>query len=176
MTTTEDTLDETYDWAKQVSKDFEVMASRAEDVGALNKELSNGGDHKFHTHNFVKVERPSFLAEVGRADGANGEENEDLVFHFFPVYDEKYSIRTDVVTRGEDGAPKKHDRWDFVSAFPDILGDSFLAIFKQEDKLCWDYVPEMTSWVVRCQGFGTNIMANQLAEKLFADLQGRLER
>ena len=154
-------IEETYDWAKQVGADFQVMAKRAEDVGALNKELTSGGDHPVSVVSFVQVDRPSFRGEVGVVEG-------DLFFHFFPAANEEHS---ELLGETDDGK-----YWGFKPIFQDALATSFLEVFKQEDKLCWDFVTEMHSWVVRCSGFGNNIMANELAEKLFNNLQNRLEK
>lgn len=152
-------IEETYDWAKKVSEDFQVMAERAEDVGALNKELVGGGDHQVATVSFAQFSAPCFQAEVGKVD-------DDLFFHFFPAENEYHSV---IAGEGEN------TYWSFKEGFEDKMGDAFLAVFKHEDKLCWDFVPELHSWVVRCTGFGANVMANQLAEKLFSKLQRILE-
>ena len=162
-------LEETHDWAKQVSKDFKAMAQRAEDVNALNKELEGGGDHQLATVQFVKVSALAFEGEVGKVD-------DDLFFHFFPAESEEYSDISEETVMGDDGRPVVRQFWVFKEGFEESLGDAFLEVFKLEDKLCWDFVSELNSWVVRCTGFGANIMANQLAEKLFNNLQKRLEQ
>lgn len=164
-------MKETHDWAKQVSKEFEIMSNTkgADDVKALNNELSHGGDHALRQANFVRVERPSFTGEVGRVEG-------DLMFHFFPADNDTHSVLIHTGSEILDGEEKKYYRWDFKETFPDALAVAFLEVFKLEEKLCWDFVLEMNSWVVRCTGFGSNIMANQLAEKLFDNLQTRLEQ
>ena len=164
-------MKDTHDWAKKVSKEFEIMSNTAgaDDVKALNNELTNGGDHAMQHVNFVRVERPSYSGEVGRIEG-------DLMFHFFPANNDTHSVLIHTGTETVDGEEKKYYRWDFKETFADALADAFLEVFKQQEKLCWDFVHEVNSWVVRCAGFGDNIMADQLATKLFDNLQKRLEQ
>ena len=107
---------------------------------------------------FAKTERSSYKGEVGKI-------GDDLIFHFWPTDDARYS-------RG----PNDKGEWEFSEVFPDALATSFIEVFKLEDKLSWDFVPEMNSWAVRARGFGSNTMANELATKLFNSLQDRLER
>lgn len=156
-------MEETYDWAKKVRKEFEQKAAEDPNLGALNKELTQGGDHAVGVINFSTIECPSFRGEVGKVE-------DDLFFHFFPTADETFSELL-----GEDRETGEK-MWGFKPVFQDALATSFLEVFKHEDKLCWDFVPELQSWVVRCKGFGTNVMKDQLASKLFATLQTRLEQ
>lgn len=83
--------------------------------------------------------------------GEVGVVNGDLIFHFFSPDDE------------------------FLECFEDHLADAFIETFKLEDRLCWDFVPELTSWVVRATGYGDNPSREELANRLFVCLQDKLE-
>jgi hypothetical protein len=141
--------EENMEWAR---KRMEEWGDMAEACAKMPKDR-----HGFSAVGFTKIERPSFTGEVGRVDN-------DLLFHFWPAEDPKYS-------RG----PNDGGLWEFSEIFPDALATSFLEVFRLEDRLCWDFVPEMNSWVVRANGFGRNPLAEELAQSLFAVLQKRLE-
>lgn len=162
-------LEETHDWAKKVADEFKTMSATegADDVKALDNELTNGGDHHVNTIQFVHVDRDAYRTEIGKVE-------DDLMFHFYPSPDPLYSIASIVETTDEEGNVSKETRYDFKELFPSALASAFLAVFKQEEKLCWDYVPELISWVVRCKGFGNNVMKNKLAEKLLDSLDSQL--
>ena len=82
--------------------------------------------------------------------GEVGVVGEDLIFHFFPGGSE------------------------FPENFADDLGDAFLEVFKLEERLCWDFVPELHSWVVRAAGYGQNLSRDELSNRLFTCLQAKL--
>lgn len=168
-----ESIEETYDWAKKVRGEWEAKIAAGEDgIETLDKELSGGGDHKLDPVAFARTERPSYLGEVGKVDG-------DLFFHFFPSDDDKYSVLTYAGNR-RDQFEKEADTDNWVRVFPDVFADalatSFIEVFKFEDKMCWDFVPEMNSWVVRVTGMADNPHADDLSMKLFNVLQGRLEK
>ena len=142
-------IEESMKWAKERRGDWNDLNETY-----LNSKI--GGKNKFAAVTFAKTERPSFTGEVGKVD-------DDLIFHFWPSEDEDYSTL-------------EGDEWKFSSIFPDALATSFIEVFKLEDRLCWDFVEEMNSWVVRASRFGGNPMADELANRLFTALQDRLER
>jgi len=154
-------IEETHDWAKKQREEWDKMATEHPMVTKLDTELTEGGDHPVQAIYFAKTERPSFSAEVGKNDDG------DLIFHFWPTADDRYNVLTPV--NGEH-------LWLFGDGFAEALAQSFLDVFKLEEKLCWDFVPELNSWVVRATGFGDNIMADDLSNKLFDILQARLEK
>ena len=137
----------------------------------LNTELSVGGDHSLTPLAFARAERPSFTAEVGKS-------GRDLIFHFWPVQHDKYSR---FMYTGIEHDPYKIEKdlenyvWVFADGFSDSLAESFLEVFKQEDRLCWDFVPEMNSWIVRAAGYGENLMKNEMANSVLDTLQKKLE-
>jgi len=165
-------IEETYDWAKKQREEWDGMVSQEHPmVTKLDTELGKGGDHPVQAISFVKTERPSYIGEVGKNDDG------DLVFHFWPTPDDQYNVLTDLgEQRTPDGGTKHDYLWVFGDIFAEALAQSFLDVFKLEDKLCWDFVPEQNSWVVRASGFGNNIMRNELATLLFDTLQKRLEK
>ena len=96
-------------------------------------------------HQFETIQFSKVACEhfVGEVGVVEG----DLIFHFFPAGDA------------------------FGDNFSDGLAQAFLDVFKLEDRLCWDFVPEMNSWVVRASGFGSNPQHQVLAGKLFVALE-----
>lgn len=155
------TIEETYDWAKKQRAEWDDLVERGQpEVVSLDKELSKGGDHAVASITFSKVTNLSYTGEVGRVDG-------DLIFHFWPTADDKYNVLTDL------GDQKI---WVFGDPFSDALAQAFIDEFKYPDKLCWDFVPELNSWVVRASGFGDNPHAEELATNMFNNLQERLEQ
>jgi len=132
-------------------------------VARLDAELTAGGDHPINPAiTFAEFKADSFTGEVGK------NEDGDLIFHFWPTANDKYNHLEKI---NDDLTLWKHNE-----GFTDHLADSFLEVFKLEDKLCWDYAKEMNSWVVRASGFGENLMADELSSRLFNVLQDRLEK
>ena len=164
-----DNIDKTYDWAKKQRTEWDDMAKDHPMVSAFDTEISGGGDHAINPAiAFAKFKSDSFTAEVGK------NEDGDLIFHFWPTANDTYNHLEFVGQPGEERSPTKH-LWVHNEGFSDSLADAFLEIFKLEDRLCWDYVPEMNSWVVRAAGFGENIMADELSSRLFINLRTQLE-
>lgn len=152
-------IEETYEWAKKQREAWDRAASKDPSLASLSTELSQGGDHPIEPVAFVKVEKDTFVGEVGRVEG-------DLFFHFFP----KEHRNNKLVSIKEDESVDVK-MWVFGDEFADKLGDAFLEVFKFEDKLCWDFVPEMNSWVVRAFGYADNPNAEELSSRLFDLLQ-----
>lgn len=171
MSTENESIQETYDWAKKQRSEWDGMvAEKHPMVTRLDVELTNGGDHPVASISFAKFESDSFSGEVGKNDDG------DLIFHFWPSNNDRYNVLELLeVKKNDDGSKENVYIWRFGETFKDILADAFIKVFRFEEKLCWDFVPEMNSWVVRAQGFGKNLMADELATKLFHDLKERLE-
>lgn len=162
--------EEAYDWAKKQREEWDSMATSHPMVSRLDSELSGGGDHPVATISFTKFACPSYTAEVGKNDDG------DLIFHFWPTANDEYNhLEQQVTPQGREPEPRDF-LWKHNSGFDSHLADSFIEVFKFEDRLCWDYVPELNSWVVRAQGFGGNLMADELSSRLFESLRGRLEK
>jgi len=164
-------IEENYDWAKKQRAEWDDLVDRGQpEVSKLDVELSKGGDHPLVGVTFSKIEHASYTGEVGRVEG-------DLIFHFWPTPDDKYNV---LMTMGDEEAiqngTKREYIWVFGDAFSSALAQAFLDEIKQEDKLCWDFVPELNSWVVRATGFGDNPLAEEMSDRVFANLQGRLEQ
>lgn len=166
MSTENESVQATHEWAKERRKEWEGMVSEKHPmVVKLDAELTNGGDHPVAGVAFAEFKSESFTGEVGKNDDG------DLIFHFWPTANDRYHT----LRPAKDSEGKDIQLWCFGEPFQGILGDAFVEVFRFEEKLCWDYVPEMNSWVVRAQGFGKNFMADELATKLFVTLKGMLE-
>lgn len=83
--------------------------------------------------------------------GEVGKKHGDYIFHFFLVDDV------------------------FPANFEERMGDAFLKIFKMNDRLESTWTPELNSYAVRARGFATNIMADELALKVFDELDHLME-
>lgn len=162
-------IEEAHDWAKKQREEWDSMATGHPMVSRFDMEISKGGDHPVAAISFAEFKCDSYTAEVGKSDGG------DLMFHFWPTSNDKYNhLEQQVTPQGR--APEPRDfLWKHNSGFDSHLADAFIEVFKLEDKLCWDYVPELNSWVVRAQGFGSNLMVDELTARLFESLRAKLE-
>ena len=157
-----ESIEETHEWAKGVRAEWDERVKNGDSVAEhFNKEIETAGKSEVSPVAFARTERPSFIGEVGTVDG-------DLFFHFFPSDNDDYSSLEDV----GDGEKARV----FCDVFADALATSFIEVFKFEDKMCWDFVPEMNSWVVRVTGYAENSHAGDLSIDLFDALQKRLEK
>jgi hypothetical protein len=95
---------------------------------------------------FVRVERKGYVGEVGKKGG-------DYIFHFFP---------------------KDNQNWS--PDFGDKLGDAFLEVFRNPDRVEASWADELNSWAVRARGYADNPLADELAVKVFDVLDRRLEK
>jgi hypothetical protein len=164
-------IEESYEWAKKQRAEWDKMVDQEHPmVSKLDVELSQGGDHQVVGLSFSRTECPSYVGEVGRND------DDDLIFHFWPTADDRYNVLTEIPTPTQENPRGTQAVWVFGDAFRDALAEAFLEVFKFEDKLCWDFVPEMNSWVVRASGFGSNVMADELSARVFDGLQHRIEK
>ena len=165
-----ESIEKTYEWAKEKKKEWDGMVEQEHPmVTRLDAELTSGGDHPVAGISFAEFKSDSFTGEVGKNDDG------DLIFHFWPTNKEPYNRAMELSPELQQKYNSQY-MWVFGDGFEDHLGDAFLAVFKFEERLCWDYVAEMNSWVVRAQGFGENLMADELATKLFHSLRDRLEK
>lgn len=165
-----DSIEDTHEWAKKQRAEWDDMVARKHPmVTKLDTELTSGGDHPVTKIEFAKFSSDSFQGEVGKNDDG------DLIFHFWPTNNEKYNWVEPVEKINSEGAKEIVYMWRFGESFKSTLADAFIKVFRFEEKLYWDFVPEMNSWVVRAQGFGRNFMANELATRLYNDLKKRLE-
>lgn len=128
-----------------------MKAQASSELAAMSKEISEATGQEgqngilFPIVAFDRTNRGCYAAEVGKKDG-------DIIFHFYPT---------------EPGAI-------FSDHFRDRLGDSFLAVFPHPEQLCWDYVDELNSWVVKAMGYASNPWVDGLINKLFEELDKRL--
>jgi hypothetical protein len=154
-------IEDAHEWAKGVRAEWDERVKNGDSVAEhFNKEVETVGKSEVAPVAFARTERPSFTGEVGTVDS-------DLFFHFWPSNDDRYSS----VMQIADESVRV-----FCDVFADALATSFIEVFKFEDKMCWDFVPEMNSWVVRVSGFADNPHSDELAARLFDVLQNRLEK
>lgn len=129
----------------------EAKSKARSELAAMTREIreavGNGGQTGvvFPTVTFDRTDRAGYTAEAGKKDG-------DVLFHFWP------------------SAPNTV----FTDVFRERLADAFLAVFPHPDQLCWDYVEELYSWVVKARGYASNPWADALARKVFDELDKRL--
>jgi len=166
-------IEETHEWAKKIRSEWDDKVQSGDPiVSHLDKEMAEVGKSEVGAVSFARTERPSFVGEVGRV-------GEDLFFHFWPTSDDRYSVLT-YVGNARDEYTKEKDVENHIYVFSDVFADalatSFLEIFKFEDRMCWDFVPEMNSWVVRVSRFADSPAAEDLSSQLFDSLQRRLEK
>ena len=98
---------------------------------------------------FAKTTRELYVGEVGW-------KGSDLIYHLYPVGDAKQ------FPASASGKP-----------FEEVMGDAFLEVFRFTEKLEQAFSEELCSWAVRVLGMSTNVMAGDLASKLF-DVLDRL--
>ncbi len=146
-------IKETYEWAKEKMDQWDGLVK---ETGAVATEAQK----KVAVPPFARFENPSFCGDVIKQGG-------DLFFHFFPTANSLYNLGSVV-----DSKPV----WTFETGFSTCLADSFLAVFKHEDRLCWDYVNEMHSWVVRCMGYADNPLVDDLIERVLCAIKERYEK
>ncbi len=144
------TVQDTYEWAK---KQLGVWENIQEKIPKT--ELNEFGALKF-----LKFENQSFTGEVAPTEG-------DLIFHFFPTADAKFNKQ--IAVEGER-------IWVFGDRFADELAQAFLDTFKYQDRLFWDFVPEMNSWAVRVQGYAENPFYLELIEGVLCRLKEKIEK
>lgn len=116
----------------------------AEKMRAQDPALELGKQKRVGVPPYAQFDNHLFYGDITIRDG-------DLFFHFFP----------------KEGHP-------FGEIFPEALGDAFTAVFKHVDRLFWDFVPELNSWVVRCAGFGDNPLLDQVADRVLVKIKSLL--
>ena len=141
-------IKETHEWAKE-------KMTRWGELTAKTETIANRPQEKIDTPPLLQFENPSFFGDVCRRDG-------DLIFHFFPTTNDRFNVKVDV--QGEKV-------WVFNEGFADHLGDAFIEVFKFPERLFWDYVPELNSWVVRCSGAGNNPLNDALIEQVLVAIK-----
>lgn len=145
-------IQETHEWAKKKMASWQGIT---DEFKKLSQGFESENPKKIATPPHAKFENASFIGDVCRRDG-------DLIFHFFPTTNDRFNVKVDVA--GEKV-------WVFGDAFADNLGDSFNQVFKHAERLFWDFVPELNSWVVRCAGFGDNPLSDVLVEQVLVTLK-----
>lgn len=146
-------IQESHEWAKEKAKNWGTLFDAAKTIVDRKKEyLTPPSD-------LLEFENPSFRGDVCSRDG-------DLLFHFFPTENDRFNV---IVTTTVDGRQER--AWSFTEQFPDILGDAFLEVFKFRERLFWDYVPELHSFVVRCAGQGDNPLRNDMIEQVLVAIK-----
>jgi len=141
-------IKETHEWAKEKMARWGELAEK---TGTI----VNRPQEKIDVPPVLQFENPSFYGDVCRRDG-------DMVFHFFPTTNDRFNVKVDV--QGEKV-------WVFNDRFADLLGDAFIETFKFPERLFWDYVPELNSWVVRCHGYGDNPLNDSLIEQVLVTIK-----
>lgn len=135
------------------------MAGYGDWVRNMKAKLSNGDRSDPAVQAMDKEtsagEMPFHSVEFARTErskylGEIGRKGADFIYHFFPIGKE------------------------FPENFGDALGDAFLEVFKFSDRIFADFVPEMNSWAIKVQGYGKNIVADDLAIKVFDILDAKL--
>lgn len=101
--------------------------------------------------NFVKVEREKYTAEIGKR-------GKDYIYHFYP--------------NPRDG--------EFRPDFEEKMGDAFLAIFKDANRVESAYTelesnPPLQSWAVKANGFVDNVWGDEQAVRVLVALDKLLE-
>lgn len=94
---------------------------------------------------FIKYQKTDFIAELGK-------KGNHYIYHFFP------SAKLQSGTK-----------------FKDSLSDVLLALFKREDQIELDWVPEMKAWAVRISGWVDNIWGDDLADRAIHNLDTMLK-
>ncbi len=101
-----------------------------------------------------RLKRYRYSVEIGIKDG-------DLIFHFYPG----------------DGPEKEpfpvSER--SKTQFEEVLGDSFIKIFKFQEKLSAAYTDELHSWAVKVDGYGKHHAATDLSAQVLDDIDSRLK-
>lgn len=141
-------IQETHEWAKEKMKRWEGLTKEASSIASRPQE-------RVLTPDALDFENASFRGDVCNIHG-------DLVFHFFPTPNDRFNL---VETLGTERT------WVFPPTFADFLGDAFIEVFKRPERLFWDYVPELQSWVVRCSGYGDNPLVIELVERMLVALK-----
>jgi hypothetical protein len=143
------TIEETHEWAK---KQLGVWEN-------LDEKIPQEALHNFGALNFLRFENPAFRGEVALAGS-------DLLFHFFPTESPPNQV----------GVLDGQRFWRFSDKFSDQLAEAFLEVFKFQEKLFWDFVVEMNSWVVRVQGYAQNPFHMELIEGVLCRLKEKTEK
>lgn len=144
-------IQETYEWAKDK---MEKWSDLTKGKDTLQSEVNK----KVIVPPILRFENMSFVGDVALRDG-------DLFFHFYPT----------------DRAPNvlmpvgKEKMWVFGDKFSAHLADSFKKVFRFEERLFWDFVPELNSWVVRAAGFGDNPLHDIMIEAVLVDIKSKNE-
>ena len=122
-----------------------VAGGRGPKPAEVGDIIQTSSGESFDAIEFARTEREKYIGEVGRKLG-------NFIYHFFPL----------------ESQP-------FPENFEEILGESFLEVFKFEDRVRAVFVPEFHSWAVIAVGFAVNLMSDDLAIQVFSVLDKRLE-
>lgn len=80
-----------------------------------------------------------------------GKKGGDYIYHFYP---------SDAVK----------------DSFEDKMGDAFVTVFKNQDRIEAVFTDELSSWAVRARGFAHNMWGDELAIKVLDSLDSMLEK
>ena len=142
-------IQETYQWAKETASQLEKFSkeeSRANKVAALKK---------------FQFSNNSFFGDVTIKEG-------DIFFHFFPSNNSISNLCLE--------SPSIGKYWVFSHAFMEAVTDAFLLVFKHEDRIFQDFVPELNSYVIRCAGFGDNPLQEEMIERVLVRIKEKYEQ
>ena len=95
---------------------------------------------------FARIVKSNFVANLGK-------KGDKYIYHFYPL--DKYhpsfngSIVSQTIVNG--------------TTFYGALSKVFLELFKREDQIEADWVPEMKAWAVRVSGWADNVWGDDLA-------------
>lgn len=143
---------ETHEWAKQKMGQWKELTQET-------SRISSSADKKVASTQKGSFKTDSFFGDISSRDG-------DLFFHFFPTPNSRYNLCAE---HGEVV-------WIFSSNFVEGLTQAFLSVFKFEERLFLDFVPELQSYVVRCSGFGDNPLQDTMIENVLIKLKEMYEK
>lgn len=110
-----------------------------------NEIVKSSAGEPFGIVEFARIGKKNFVAEVGK-------KGKYYIYHFFPS--ESYLS--------------------FSVTFRDKMSDVLLELFKREDQIEIDWVPEMKSWAIRVSGWTDHIWGDDLALRVIERLDQAL--
>ncbi len=138
-----------FSWVKEMKPAFVELREGMSRTTAVTA-LRDQGSEPFKPVRFYSTQRARYVGEVGRREN-------DLIFHFFALPNLAFPI--------SDQSQK---------SFDDVMGDAFIEVFRYEDRVEAAYSDELKSWAVKVRGYGSNLAAPELCDRLFEALDRRL--
>ncbi len=107
--------------------------------------VKSSGGEPFGVVEFARVTKDDFVAEIGKKGNY-------YIYHFYPS-----------------------PRYMAGTIFEDIMTDVLVDLFKREDQIETDWVPEMRAWAVRVSGWTDSIWGDDLAVRAIHRLDEALK-